>query len=237
MQPKKNQKADLTKNSSLYFVIGLSVILLISWQAIEWKTYDRSLYDYEALNVEDDDDEEIPITEQLKTPPPPPPPPPPAPEVIEVVEDEEEVEETVIESTETNEDEIIEVEEVEIEEVEEDIDVPFAVIEDVPIFPGCEKVSKDKRRDCFQEKMNNHIRKNFRYPEIAQEMGIQGRVYVNFIIDKDGSITNIRMRGPDQNLEKEAQRIISVLPSMTPGKQRGRPVRVPFSIPITFRLQ
>ncbi|MGA1150750.1 MAG: energy transducer TonB, partial [Flavobacteriaceae bacterium] len=156
---------------------------------------------------------------------------------IEVVEDEEEVEETVIESTETNEDEIIEVEEVEIEEVEEDIDVPFAVIEDVPIFPGCEKVSKDKRRDCFQEKMNNHIRKNFRYPEIAQEMGIQGRVYVNFIIDKDGTITNIRMRGPDQNLEKEAQRIISVLPSMTPGKQRGRPVRVPFSIPITFRLQ
>ncbi len=237
MQPKKNQKADLSKNSSLYFVIGLSVILLISWQAIEWKTYDRSLYDYEALNVEDDDDEEIPITEQLKTPPPPPPPPPPAPEVIEVVEDEEEVEETVIESTETNEDEIIEVEEVEIEEVEEDIDVPFAVIEDVPIFPGCEKVSKDKRRDCFQEKMNDHIRKNFRYPEIAQEMGIQGRVYVNFIIDKDGSITNIRMRGPDQNLEKEAQRIISRLPSMTPGKQRGRPVRVPFSIPITFRLQ
>ncbi len=237
MQPKKNQKADLSKNSSLYFVIGLSVILLISWQAIEWKTYDRSLYDYEALNVEDDDDEEIPITEQLKTPPPPPPPPPPAPEVIEVVEDEEEVEETVIESTETNEDEIIEVEEVEIEEVEEDIDVPFAVIEDVPIFPGCEKVSKDKRRDCFQEKMNNHIRKNFRYPEIAQEMGIQGRVYVNFIIDKDGSITNIRMRGPDQNLEKEAERIISRLPSMTPGKQRGRPVRVPFSIPITFRLQ
>ena len=237
MQPKKNQKADLSKNSSLYFVIGLSVILFISWQAIEWKTYDRSLYDYEALNVEDDDDEEIPITEQLKTPPPPPPPPPPAPEVIEVVEDEEEVEETVIESTETNEDEIIEVEEVEIEEVEEDIDVPFAVIEDVPIFPGCEKVSKDKRRDCFQEQMNNHIRKNFRYPEIAQEMGIQGRVYVNFIIDKDGSITNIRMRGPDQNLEKEAQRIISRLPSMTPGKQRGRPVRVPFSIPITFRLQ
>ena len=237
MQPKKNQKADLSKNSSLYFVIGLSVILLISWQAIEWKTYDRSLYDYEALNVEDDDDEEIPITEQIKTPPPPPPPPPPAPEVIEVVEDEEEVEETVIESTETNEDEIIEVEEVEIEEVEEDIDVPFAVIEDVPIFPGCEKVSKDKRRDCFQEKMNNHIRKNFRYPEIAQEMGIQGRVYVNFIIDKDGSITNIRMRGPDQNLEKEAERIISRLPSMTPGKQRGRPVRVPFSIPITFRLQ
>ena len=157
--------------------------------------------------------------------------------MIEVVEDEEEVEETVIESTETDEDEIIEVEEVEIEEEFDDVDVPFAVIEDVPIFPGCEKVSKSERRNCFQEQMNKHIRKNFRYPEIAQEMGIQGRVYVNFIISKDGSISNIRMRGPDKNLEKEAQRIISKLPNMTPGKQRGRAVRVPFSIPITFRLQ
>ena len=234
MQPKKNEKVDLTKNSSLYFVIGLSFILFVSWQAIEWKTYKKT-YGYEALNVEDDDDEEIPITEQIKTPPPPPPPPPPAPEVIEIVEDEEEVEETVIESTETDEEEIVEI--VEVEEEEVDIDVPFAVIEDVPIFPGCERVKKSERRNCFQEKMNKHIRKNFRYPEIAQEMGIQGRVYVNFIISKDGSITNIRMRGPDKNLEAEAQRIISKLPKMTPGKQRGRPVRVPFSIPITFRLQ
>ncbi|MEK9781961.1 MAG: energy transducer TonB [Flavobacteriales bacterium] len=234
MQPKKNPKADLSQNSSLYFVIGLSVILLISWQAIEWKTYEKDLYGYEALNVDDDDDEEVPITEQIKTPPPPPP-PPPAPEVIEVVEDEEEVEETVIESTETDQEEIVEI--VEVEEVEEDIDVPFAVIEDVPIYPGCEKVPKSQRRTCFQEQINKHIRKNFRYPEIAQEMGIQGRVYVQFVIAKDGAITNIRMRGPDKNLEKEAQRIISKLPQMTPGKQRGRAVRVPFSIPITFRLQ
>ena len=236
MKAKKNPNVDLNKNSSLYFVTGLAFILFITWQAIEWKTYDKSLYGYEALDVEDDDDEEIPITEQIKTPLPPPP-PPPAPEVIEIVEDEEEVEETVIESTETDEEEIIEVEEVEIEEEVEDIDVPFAVIEDVPIFPGCEKVKKSERRNCFQDRMNRHIRKNFRYPEIAQEMGIQGRVYVNFVIGKDGAITNIRMRGPDKNLEKEAQRIISKLPQMTPGKQRGRPVRVPFSIPITFRLQ
>ena len=111
------------------------------------------------------------------------------------------------------------------------------MIEDVPIYPGCERVAKSQRRNCFQEQINKHIRRNFRYPEIAQEMGIQGRVYVNFIIAKDGTIQNIRMRGPDKNLEKEAQRIISKLPNMTPGKQRGRAVRVPFSIPITFRLQ
>ncbi len=234
MQPKKNPKADLNKNRNLYFVIGLTFVTFITWQAIESKTYEKT-FDYEALNVEDDDDEDIPITEQIKTPPPPPP-PPPAPEVIEVVEDEEEVEETVIESTETDQDEII-IEEIEVEEEFEDIDVPFAVIEDVPIFPGCESVAKSQRRACFQEQMNKHIRKNFRYPDIAQEMGIQGRVYVNFIIAKDGSITNIRMRGPDKNLENEAARIIGRLPKMTPGKQRGRAVRVPFSIPITFRLQ
>ncbi len=234
MQIKKNPKADLTKNSNLYFAVGLVIILFISWRAIEWKTYDRSGYGYESLNIDDEDDEEIPITEQIKTPPPPPP-PPPAPEIIEIVEDEEEIEETIIESTETDQEEIVEI--VEVEEEFEDVDVPFAVIEDVPIYPGCERVAKSKRRDCFQEQINKHIRKNFRYPEIAQEMGIQGRVYVNFVIDKDGSITSIRMRGPDKNLEKEAQRIIAKLPRMTPGKQRGRAVRVPFSIPITFRLQ
>ena len=234
MQPKKNPKADLRKNGSLYFAIGLCLVLFISWQAIEWKTYDKSMYGYEALNVDDDDDELIPLTEQIKTPPPPPP-PPPAPEIIEVVEDEEEIEETVIESTETTQDEIIE--EVEVMEEDLDVDVPFAIIEDVPLFPGCERVKKSERRKCFNEKIQRHISKNFRYPEIAQEMGIQGRVYVQFIIDKDGTITGIRTRGPDKNLEKEANRIIGKLPTMTPGKQRGRPVRVPFSIPITFRLQ
>ena len=117
------------------------------------------------------------------------------------------------------------------------MDIPFAIIEDVPLFPGCERVAKSKRRDCFQEQMNKHIRKNFRYPEIAQEMGIQGRVFVQFMIGKDGNISGVRTRGPDKNLEKEAKRIIDKLPKMTPGKQRGRAVRVPFSIPIQFKLQ
>ena len=226
MQPKKNPKADLNKNRNLYFVIGLSSVLAVTWGAVEYKSYDRQL-NFDGVSMLEDDEEDIPITEQLKTPPPPPPPPPPAPEVIEIVEDEEEVEETVIESTESDEEMIIE--DIVVEDDFEDIDVPFAVIEDVPIFPGCERVAKSERRTCFQDQMNKHIRKNFRYPDIAQEMGIQGRVYVNFIISKDGSITNIRMRGPDKNLENEAARIIGRLPKMTPGKQRGRAVRVPFS--------
>ncbi|MBW8199499.1 energy transducer TonB [Flagellimonas abyssi] len=234
MEPKKNPKADVGRNSALYFVIGLAAVLALVYGAMEWKKYDK-VNDYDiSMNVEDQLDEEVPMTEQIKTPPPPP--PPAAPEVIEVVEDEEEVEETVIESTETSqEEEVIEIEEVEVEEVEEDISVPFAVIEDVPVFPGCEN-AKDKKA-CFQEQMQAHIRKNFRYPEIAQEMGVQGRVSVIFVIQKDGSIGNIRMRGPDKNLEAEAMRIIQKLPKMTPGKQRGRPVKVPFSIPITFKLQ
>ena len=238
MKIKKDPKVDLQKNSSLYFVIGLCLILFISWQAIEWKTYEKSVFDYESLTVQEEEEEEIPIINQPDLPPPPPPPPvAQAPSEIEIVEDEKEVEETIIESSETTKDEIIEVERVEIEEEVEEIDVPFAVIEDVPVYPGCENVEKDQLRTCFQDKINKHILKNFRYPEIAQEMGIQGRVYVNFVISKEGNITNIKMRGPDKNLEKEAHRIISLLPNITPGKQRGKPVNVPFSIPIVFKLQ
>src|SRR5690606_30229132 len=146
MKPKKNPKADLNRNSGLYFVIGLAVVMLLTWRALEWKKYDKGV-DYDiSLNVEDQLVEEVPMTEQIKTPPPPP--PPAAPEVIEVVEDEEEVVETVIESTESSqEQEVAEVEDIQVEEEPVDVDVPFAVIEDVPVFPGCEN-AKDKR-ECF----------------------------------------------------------------------------------------
>ncbi|MDC3259895.1 energy transducer TonB [Flavobacteriaceae bacterium] len=233
METKKNPKVDLNKDSSLYFVFGLALTLLVSWQAIEWKTYDKDLYGYEALNVVQEDIEEIPRSIQLKTPPPPP--LRLAPKDIEIVDNEKEVVETVIASSEMNKDEIIET--VEVIDDFEDLDIPFEIIEDVPVFPGCEKVDKSQRRNCFQEKMRKHIRKNFRYPEIAQKLGIQGRVYVSFVISKDGQIINIKMRGPDKNLEKKAERIISKLPKMIPGKQRGQLVRVPFSIPIVFMLQ
>ena len=232
MKPKKNSKFDLSKNSSLYFSIGLCLMLFISWRAIEWKSYEKSNFDYQILNVNTDEEEEVPITD-LKTPPPP---PAVVSQTIEVVEDEVDIKETVIKSTETNQDEEI-VENVLVEEEFEEIDVPFAIIEDAPLFPGCERVQKSEQKKCFQEQIQKHINRNFRYPEIAQEMGIQGRVFVIFVISTDGSITNIQTRGPDKNLEKEAARIIEKLPKMIPGKQRGRPVRVPFSIPIVFKLQ
>jgi len=237
MEPKKSPKADLTKNSGLYFAIGLALVTLISWRALEWKKYDKSEnYGDYSQNVEELLDEEVPLTPDFKTPPPPP--PPAAPEIIEVVEDEAEVKETVIESTESSQDKVVEIDDLVVDEVEEDVSIPFAVIEDVPVFPGCEKAKGAAAiRDCFNEQMQKHIRKNFRYPEIAQEMGVQGRVNVIFTIQKDGSIGEIKYRGPDKNLEAEAYRIIKLLPKMTPGKQRGRPVKVPFSIPITFKLQ
>ncbi|MEG3657527.1 M56 family metallopeptidase [Arenibacter palladensis] len=115
------------------------------------------------------------------------------------------------------------------------IDVPFASIEVVPVFPGCE--GSVNPRDCFNKKIQKHISKNFRYPEEAQEKGIQGRVNVMFTIQEDGSIGNVRMRGPDKVLEDEVARIISLLPQMTAGQENGKKVRVPFSIPITFKLE
>lgn len=115
------------------------------------------------------------------------------------------------------------------------VDIPFTVVENVPVFPGCEDA--EDKRSCFNKMMQKHIAEKFRYPEEAQKKGIQGKVSVMFIIGADGSIGNVKMRGPDKLLEDEAARIISLLPNMTPGKQRGKTVRVPYSIPITFKLQ
>ncbi|MFY8189089.1 MAG: energy transducer TonB [Flavobacterium sp.] len=237
MELKKNPNADPKRNSWLYFQLGLAAVVLLSYIAIESKTYEKEIA---TIQTKIDDtflDEEVPITQQLNQPPPPPP-PPPAPEVIQIVEDKAVIEEVVIESTETNQDQkIVKAEKIVFEEAEEvDVDVPFAIIEDVPVFPGCENVAKDKRKECLQEQIQKHIRKNFNYPEAAMDAGIQGKVFVSFVIGKDGNVTIANLRGPDKSLEKEAERIMSKLPKMTPGKQRGKPVRMTMSIPITFKL-
>ncbi len=112
--------------------------------------------------------------------------------------------------------------------------VPFAVVDEVPVFPGCE--NEEDKRVCFHQMIQKHISKNFRYPKKAQELGIQGRVNTMFTIDENGAITNLRMRGPDSLLENEVSRIISKLPKMIPGKHSGEAMNVPFSIPITFKL-
>lgn len=239
MEAKKNPNVDLNRNSGLYFVIGLTLVLFITWRALEYKTYETQEEIVQILDIQEDLKENVPKTEMIKTPPPPP--PPSAPEIIEVIEDEAEVEETVIESSEINQETVIEdvidVDDVEVGEEEEEISVPFAVIENVPIFPGCEnmKTNADKRA-CFQRKIQEHVKEEFTYPSTALELGIQGRVFVQFTIDSKGYITGVRTRGPDANLEKEAARIVAALPKMKPGMQRGRAVKVPYSIPITFKM-
>ena len=115
-------------------------------------------------------------------------------------------------------------------------EIDFDSVERPPIYPGCEPYTQ-QLRSCNQRKIQTHINKNFRYPEFAQKTGIQGRVFVQFIIDKDGSIVGIRTRGPHPILEIEAKRIISILPKFIPGYVDGKAVRVPFSMPITFKLQ
>jgi protein TonB len=239
MELKKNTKANVGRNSNLYFAVGLNVMLVLTYLGLEHKTYETEATKIDILMLDDQFDEDIPIT--TINIPPPPPPKQIVTEAISIVEDVEDVEETVIESTELGQDDIIEdrvisVEEVEVVEVEEDIEVPFSVIEQVPIFPGCSG-DNTQLRACFQEKMQEHLLKNFKYPNAAQELDIQGRVFVFFIIDKNGRVSKIKSRGPDQLLEKESERIISLLPTMKPGKQRNKSVSVPYSIPINFQLQ
>jgi protein TonB len=238
MELKKNPQANVGRNSSLYFAIGLALMLFLTNFAINYKTYDKEAIDIGQLNMDQELDEEIPITEQLQTPPPPPP-PPAAPEVIQIVEDEKEVKETIIESTESNQEQkIVKVEAVKVVEVDEDIDVPFAVIENVPVFPGCEGGNNDAKRDCMSKKISDFVNKKFN-TELASELGLSGRQRINVIfkIDKTGNIVGIRARAPHPGLEKEAERVIGMLPKMQPGKQRGKPVNVPYSLPIVFQVQ
>ena len=118
-------------------------------------------------------------------------------------------------------------------------EVPFAIVEDVPIFPGCEELEMKERLACFQKKMNEHIVKNFNYPQQAQKQKIEGRVSVLFIINSKGYIEGITTKAPPgcELLEEEAIRIMTLLPKMEPGKFRGRPVNVKYAQPITFRLK
>ena len=237
METKKNPKVDIGKNSSLYFTLGMALMMFLSYSTVNYKVYDKSSLNLDKVNMDALDEEEVPITEQVQ-PPPPPPPPPPAPEVIEIVEDEEEVEETIIESTETDQEEEIDIEDLDVEEVEEDVEVPFAVIENVPVFPGCERGNNAKKRKCMSEKIAKFVQRKFN-TELAGDLGLSGRqrISVIFKIDRSGNVTGVRARAPHPRLEKEAQRVINLLPKMQPGKQRGKAVIVPYSLPIIFQVQ
>lgn len=241
MEIKKSEKADLRKNITVYALMGLAFMLLLSWQGLEFESKEvetQEVYQAVQLAIEEED---IPITQMMNTPPPPPP-PPPAPEVIQVVEDDVEIEEVLIETTETTEEEEI----VEVETVAEEVgvreviaDVPFAIIENVPVYPGCEsEKNNEDRKKCMQEKITRFVNKNFN-TGLANELGLSGKqtISVQFKIDKSGNITGVQSRARDPKLQQEAARVINKLPKMTPGKQRGKPVGVIYGLPIIFEVQ
>lgn len=238
MEVKKNPKANLEKHNKQFMLLGLALALIVIYIGIEWKSFDRNIGHLGQANTELDDEIDIPITERIQEIKPPP--PPPAPEKIEIVEDEEDIEETVLESTETDESEAVEVEEIdEIVEDEEVLDdVPFAIIENVPVYPGCKGTNAEKKK-CMVDKIRKHVNRKYN-TGLAGDLGLspgKKRVYVQFKIDKKGNIVNVRARGPHKRLEKEAIRVVQLLPSMTPGKQRGRPVGVKYTLPITLVVE
>ena len=164
MLAKKSPKAEIGAYSKIFFQLGLLLSLVIIYIAIEWKTFDRTVSELTAMNIQEEEVIDIPITERIQEVKPPPP-PPPAPEVIEIVADEKDMEETILESTETDESEYVEaiqmddIEEV-VEEEQVKQDIPFAIIGDPPVFPGC-KGTKAQKKKCLQDKITQHISKNY----------------------------------------------------------------------------
>ena len=216
MKAKKNPKISIERKRGLFFQIGLVITLLAVLVAFEWKSYEKTDYSLGQLQMDDLEDEMIPITRQEEKPPPPPPPP----EIIEIIEDEVEIEnELEVEDTDTEENEFIEQEE------EDDSDEVFMVVEQMPVFPGGDLG------------LMKFIQKTTKYPPIAKENDITGKVFVSYVVNKKGKVTNVKVaRSVDRYLDAEAVRVVKLLPYTTAGKQRGKPVNVQYTIPINFTL-
>jgi protein TonB len=227
MEEKKSPKASLENKKSLFILIGLVMALSFIYIALEWTAREITIYEGVQTDLKTEEELDIIQTTQDETPPPP---PPPAPEVIEVL--------NVVENTVETQTINIETEDTKNKAVEiiaapvaapiheEDEQVIFQVVETMPQFPGGEQA------------LFKFLNENIKYPVIAQENGIQGRVICQFVVNTDGSIVDIQVvRGVDPSLDKEAVRVIQSMPKWIPGKQRGKPVRVRFTLPINFKLQ
>jgi periplasmic protein TonB len=231
MQVKKSKKADLEKKRTLFLEIGLALVLGIIFLAFEWGTSDANKNALGDLSLDENFEEEIINTFQEEEPPPPPeeepePEPEQVVEELNVVENDEDESDIDINS-ESGEDVAIEIDMSSFEDTkEEEVEpIPFASVEEKPTFPGGDKA------------LLKYLAENTKYPEIAKENGIQGRVFVQFVIDKNGNVSQVSIaRGVDPYLDKEAKRVVSTLPSWKPGKQRGIAVPVTYIVPINFKL-
>ncbi|MCE2617154.1 MAG: energy transducer TonB [Phocaeicola sp.] len=230
MEIKKSPKADLEGKRSTWLLIGYIFILAITFVAFEWSERDMKVDLNAAVADIDFEEEVIPITEQEQPKQAPPPPEAPkAEEVLEIVKNDANIQESTIQASDdtkkavevkyTPVQQVVEEEEPEEEQI-------FQVVEEMPEFPG-------GMAECLK-----FLSKNIKYPTISQENGVQGRVIIQFVVNRDGSIVDPQVvRGVDPYLDKEALRVVSSMPKWKPGKQRGKPVRVKYTVPVTFRLQ
>jgi periplasmic protein TonB len=228
MELKKSTKADLENKRNVFLMLGLVVALGVTLLAFEWTSKPAKADSLGSIRSQDVEEEIIPITREQEIKPPPPPPPPKVVEVLNIVEDDVEIEDELeIEDSEADDETVIDVAPViSAEEEEEETAEVFFIVEDMPEFPGGELA------------LRSYIASHVKYPVIAQENGIQGKVYVTFVVSKDGSVTNAGIaRGVDPSLDKEAIRVVNALPKWKPGKQRGKTVNVSYTVPINFVLQ
>ena len=228
MEPKKNEKANLENKKSLFIQAGLIVALAVCLLAMEWTSGQKKDSAFAGMTEEAIEEEQIPVTEE--TPPEEMPPPEvTVTDLFEIVEDDVVIDTDVkFEDDETSEDKVVEIYapvlQAEEEEVEEEI---FVIVEDMPKFKGGDI-------NTFRD----WVQKRVRYPELASENGIQGRVFITFVVETNGNVSNVSVsRSVDALLDEAAKEAVAASPKWEPGMQRGRPVRVRYSIPIIFQLQ
>lgn len=228
MEVKKTPKANLESKKPTWLLVGYVIVLAFMFVAFEW-TRDVRI-DTRGAIIENvfEQDMEMPITSQPELAPPPPPPVTPINDVLTIIDDESELEETILATT---------------EETGEDVEIkhiPVAVEEELPVEDEIFEVVEDKPEfsDGGAVGLMRYLSTNIKYPTIPQENGVQGKVTVQFVVNKDGSIVDLKvLRGVDPYLDREALRVISSMPRWKPGKQRGVPVRCKFTVPVTFKLK
>ena len=224
MEEKKSPKANLENKKLMFTQIGLIISLAVAWIVFEIKSYDTREFADVGRTVEIVEEEMVEITKQEQKPQPVE--VPKQTTQIQVVEDDVEVEDIEI-NADVDQNEVIE--EYVAPEVEEEDVVEaevFTIVEEMPEYPG------------GLSKLTDYLTKNIKYPQMARESGIQGRVFVNFVVEPDGSVSNINvMRSLGGGCDEEAVRVVKNMPKWKPGKQRGKPVRVSYILPIVFKLQ
>ncbi len=227
MEAKKSPKADLESRKTLFLEIGLTFALAVALVAFNWKSYEKKESTFTQAVVMEIPEETI-IQTQENTPPPPPEPEVQMSEDIQIVEDDVEIKnELVIQDANDLSKPDVPVVKIEVKEEEEVVEEEiFLVVEEQPTFPGGE------------DKMFEYLYSNIKYPQVAKENNITGRVFLTFVVEKDGSIANAKiLRDIGGGCGQEALRVVKSMPKWSPGKQRGKPVRVQFNLPVVFELQ